>query len=169
MFRFSRATSLRNTTCAAPLLADFSPLAIWREQPAVATSDAAATVTGWMPKPTANLARGAGLFAQQCAVCQSAKGSGDGPSAHPQRPTRAPMRKPQCLSHSIDVLRCDSIFVRRHVSLKFGEVTRAPSMQAGTFEPARKLREIFSWVPRSSGQPCSADFRSQPPRKVGGS
>ena len=43
------------------------------------------------------------------------------------------------------IIWCASNFLRPHQSLRFGDVTRTPAMQAGAFLRPLSWREIFAW------------------------
>ena len=64
-----------------------------------------------------------------------------------RRRTPAPGRSCQRIQEALELVRVFYNFVLPHSSLKFGKVKRTPAMQAGIFDRALTIREIFSWVP----------------------
>jgi len=63
------------------------------------------------------------------------------------RRTTGKVRRAARLENALEILRLYYNFIRPHSSLRFGQVTRTPAMQAGLFDRPLTFREIFSWVP----------------------
>jgi len=82
-----------------------------------------------------------------------------------QRRTPAPARKARTLSDALDVLRCYYNFIRPHLALRFGKVTKTPAMQAAIFSRPLTFREIFNWVPPPRRKSYGIDFTVRPARE----
>ena len=67
------------------------------------------------------------------------------------RRTSGRVRNPARLAAAVDLVRCNYNFLRPHQSLRFGDVTRTPAMQAGVFTRPLSWREVFTW-PIKPGQ-----------------
>jgi transposase-like protein len=74
------------------------------------------------------------------------------------RKTSGRVRNPHRLAMRVELLRCHYNYIKPHLSLRFGTVTRTPAMQAKIFSKA------LSW--RAVDQPCirsvSTDSRTSP-------
>jgi hypothetical protein len=64
------------------------------------------------------------------------------------RRTSGRIRNPARLARAVEVIRCGYNYIRPHQSLRFGDVTRTPAMQAGTFSRPLSWREVFAWPVR---------------------
>ena len=65
------------------------------------------------------------------------------PACSAARPARCAAR----LENALEILRLYYDFIRPHSSVRFGQVTRTPAMQAVLFDRPLTFRESFSWVP----------------------
>lgn len=64
-------------------------------------------------------------------------------SSYLQRRTPCHVRRTEHLASQLELLRCHYNFIRPHRSLKFGDVTRTPAMQAGITSRQWTFRTIF--------------------------
>ncbi len=64
-------------------------------------------------------------------------------TAYFARRTTAYARLPETLAGALELVRCHYNFVRPHMALRFGKVTRLPAMQAGLATRRLRFRDIF--------------------------
>jgi hypothetical protein len=64
------------------------------------------------------------------------------------RKTSGRVRNPYRLAMMVDLLRCHYNYIKPHLRLRFGTVTRTPAMQAKIFSKALSWRAVFAWPPR---------------------
>jgi len=66
-----------------------------------------------------------------------------GATAYLARRTPAYARLPETLAGALEPVRCHYNFLRPHMALRFGKVTRTPAMQAGLTTKRLRFRDIF--------------------------
>ncbi|MFT5289894.1 MAG: hypothetical protein ACI8QS_000215 [Planctomycetota bacterium] len=96
-------------------------------------------------------------------------------SAYLNRRSPCHARKKRTLDDHLELLRCHYYFCRPHGSLKFGDIVRAPAMQAGLVNRKLSLRAVFAAQGRlrrtgpsspHRASSCSLSLRDREPGRI---